>query len=56
MLLHGLRRGGKDGDKELKRRLVPFDQGRWDVLLDSARSTVQRAGPRAEVIPDSAEN
>ena len=42
LLLHRVGRGGKNGARELQRRISLFDGGQWDVLLDACRST--RAG------------
>ena len=36
-------RGGKNGTRELQRRVALFDAGQWDVLLDASRAT--RATP-----------
>ena len=38
LLLHRLRRGSSEGTRELRQRVQAFDEGRWDVLLESARA------------------
>ena len=48
MLLHKLRRGGKAGTKELRRRIDLFDNGHWDVLLNSARECGVGGQPRKQ--------
>ena len=48
MLLHKLRRGGKTGTKELRRRIDLFDNGHWDVLLNSAKECGVGGQPRKQ--------
>ena len=56
MLLHRLRRGGAEGNKELLKRIHLFDQGHWHQLLDLARSTLPRSKRRPALEPGSSED
>ena len=39
LLLYKAGRGGKNGARELQRRVTLFDAGQWDVLLDASRAS-----------------
>ena len=43
-----MRWGGKHGTKELKMRVVDFEAGRWDKLLQESRETGARVAQRAQ--------
>ena len=51
LLLYRAGRGGKNGARELHRRVALFDAGQWDVLLDASRATSatshRQAAPRS---------
>jgi len=53
LLLYKAGRGGKNGARELQRRVTLFDAGQWDVLLDASRAT--RATPSRQTAPRSPE-
>ena len=56
MLLYRMKRGGQDGNKELQQRIINFNLGRWDVLLQASRDTLPRSRRRATIIPGSSED
>lgn len=56
MLLHRLRRGGRQGDQELRKRINLFNEGRWDLLLQVSHDTIPRRRQRYRIVPDSEED
>ena len=49
LFLFPLQRGGRAGNKELKERVILFDDGQWGELLTASRnSTPTRRRPQAQ--------
>ena len=47
--MHKAQRGGTGGARELRRRIRLFDEGSWDVLLDSSRRTAVGRRPARQL-------
>ena len=56
MLLHRLRRGGRQGTTELRNRISLFDQGKWHLLLQASHETIPRSRRNAQPSPGSDED